>query len=422
MKLLHAVIVLFSVLIFSQMAHAKGDVNQRTYTAHDFIDLEIFPDWFQKSIVREKKVKKKSRLKIKQFNINKKVLGKVKLAEQDDDYWYYNIDIGTDSPVECFVLTSFDGPSNSMHAIVENSLSGVESLNKKKLSSKFNYAVGSGVTGSAPYLLLDTFYNLGEGNSKVTGILKALSAETDQSLQICMHNEVGYRETFFSVFESFISAFTENQESPEFFKSITQMTLNNIPVGYSLERFTTDKDGDIEILSQASMMIPVDNSSVSRSDTKKTSWSIADGALINAREYSVTNGVLASEFSIQYQDDKWQVKGQLQGKEINSEWQYNDWLLSDYGTYLGITNLNESDQNSAEYLMWLSEADPLSAQSVTISKLVDNPDANFKIKIGPIDMQFMTEDNGSFIRGSMQQGPVMLNLKRIFIKGEPTLP
>ena len=72
-------ITLFAFFSFTQVVTAQGTSSQKNYNVKDFVKLDALPKWFQKTMAREKKVKKKSSLKIEKFNVNKKVLGKVEL-------------------------------------------------------------------------------------------------------------------------------------------------------------------------------------------------------------------------------------------------------------------------------------------------------------------------------------------------------
>lgn len=413
-----AILVVGSV--FTQAANAKEPRSNSTYNSKELMSLDSFPSWFKDAMERETKVKKKSKFKLEEFNVNKKIAGKVKLIQEEEGYRYYNIDIGTDSPVECHVFKEFDGPANSLYSIIDNLLiEGLVTLNEKPLSSRQNYAIGSGVVAGTPYLLLDTLYILGEADKQVSGVLKGLTAETDQSLQVCIHNELGYRETFFSVFESFIEAMTENEENPEFLESILYVSFNDIPAGYTREKYATDDDGDIQITIDSSLIIPVDANSVSRLDSKSTSWSSVDGSLINESVYSIENSVLSSNLSLNFKDEQWHVEGQLQGKDVKYELAHTGWLLSSYGNYGVTEKLGKSEDDSADYMMWLHDADPSSALNVVFSKIFDNPNANYNLNMGPLKMQFMADERGIFKKGSIEQGPVSINLKQVFLKGQP---
>ena len=113
-------------------------LNVNTY-AKNLVNVDEFPKWFKDAYAREVQVKSESVLEIKKLGIEHKVKGDFQLIEKNNDSWYYNIDIGTGGPIECYIFTEFDGPANSLHGIINNSLKGIESLNKKSLSSTFNF-------------------------------------------------------------------------------------------------------------------------------------------------------------------------------------------------------------------------------------------------------------------------------------------
>ncbi|WP_371194471.1 hypothetical protein [Glaciecola sp. SC05] len=390
--------------------------------AVDFVNLKDFPEWFQESIAREVKLDKTSQLKLEQFNVDAEVIGAYTLADDSDGTWYYTIDIGTPAPVECYVFSEFDGPATSLYSVIDFGLSGAASIYDKALTSKNNYYLNTGVIGDTPFLALDTLYSLGEGSEKLSGVLKAMSAKTDQSLQICMHNEIGYRDSFRQVFESFVKAFTANQQNPEFFESLFKVSLNGIPMGYMQESYAKDADGDVYIVNNTALLIPVDASSIARTDTVSTSWARPDGSLINGSEYTLENGVVTSQFSILHGDEGWQVEGQMQGKAISAKLDHDGWLLSGFGSYLELEILRNAEATSGEFNMWAPSADPTSALPVVLRQIEGDENANFEVDMGALVMKFLADEKGVFRQGSLQQGPVSMNMELIYSKGEPSLP
>ncbi|MDT0594397.1 hypothetical protein [Glaciecola petra] len=411
MSFLRVVLVIFSLLTLNF-----------SVTAKILVELNEFPEWFQEAAARTIEVKSETLIEIENFNVKSKIKGKAELSSAEDGVWYYIIDIGTSSPVECYVFTTFDGPANSLHAIVEHSLGGVERLNDKKLASRFNYALDVGLVDDTPYMALDTLYNLTDGKETVAGVLKGLSARTNNSLQICIHNEIGYEEAFTGVFESFVGAFISSESNPEFFEVVYKLEANDMPIGYSLEKYSLDEDGDVYVQTQDAMIMPVDSQSVSRSDSVSTEYSQPDGSLINADTYSIENSVLSSQFSIQYIDEAWQVEGQLQGKELSQTLEYSDWLLSSFGSYLETVILQESKDTSAQYSIWVSEINPTAAMTLELSKLSDREDANIRVAMGPLKIDFLADSNGIFQEGSFGQGPMKMNMGLMYVKGLPKIP
>lgn len=391
--------------------------------AKDLIDINTFPEWFKNDMAREISVSQESQIKIESLGVDGKVLGNAVLADSGEGYWYYSINIGSGSPVECYSFTNFDGPANSLYAVIEVGLSGVEELNQKTLAGKYNMALDTGVIENTPYLLLDTLYTLdGENGERVTGLIKGLSAETEQSLQVCMHNELGYRDSFLSVFKSFVNLFQGQAPGNIFFEPVFKLSISDIPIGFGYESHTVDKDGDIKTHTRTSLLAPVDASNLSRTDGVDISWSTAEGVLINATTYSIENSQLLSRFDLTQSEEQWQVQGEMQGKPVSSVLEHKGELLSDYGSYLVSLELLGSEQGSVTQNMWVAEADPISATAVKISKVEDNDQANVKMDMGPFAVEFLADNQGILRKGSMIQGPVTLNIELMSVVGEPVLP
>ena len=390
-------------------------------SAKDLIDVSQFPAWFQEASQRDSVIETRSSISIPKYKVDSKVVGKFKLISDDNGVWYYNVDIGTDSPVECYVFEEFDGTSNSLKNVIEASIEAAAELNEKPFANKYNYAVDVGVIKDTPYLALDTFYSLGEGNQMVSGVLKAYSSQTQNTLQICVHNEIGYRKAFFSVFESFINAFVESESTESFFEVVYQMTINDLPVGYGLEKHSLDADGDVYSYIESSMMIPVDASNVSVTDSVETEWSSPTGSIINADQYVLENGRYTSQLALKPLEGKWKVTGELQGKTIDAFLTYEDWLLSSFGAYLASAYILTSEDSSLNYNAWVTEADPTTALPLTISKTSPETPNKLSMQIGPIKVDYVSSALGVFDEGSIRQGPVQVNIFKIYQRGEPSL-
>ena len=390
-------------------------------SAKDLIDLNDFPKWFQQAAQRELVLETSSSISIPKFKVDSEVIGEFSLISESDGVWYYNVNIGTDSPIECYVFEEFDGTSNSLKNVIEASIQGAAELNKKPFASKYNYALNVGVIGDTPYLSLDTLYSLGEGDQLVSGVLKAYSSQTQNSLQICVHNEIGYHKTFLNVFESFINAFVESESTESFFEVVYKMTLNDLPIGYGLEKHSLDVDGDVYSYIESSMMIPVDASNVSVTDSVETEWSSPTGSIINADQYVLENGQYTSQLALKPVEGKWKVTGELQGKTIDVFLAYEDWLLSAFGAYLASAHLLNAEAPSLDYNAWVTEADPTTALPLKISKTLPDTPNNLSMQMGPIKVDYVSSALGVFDQGTIRQGPVQINISKIYQRGEPRL-
>lgn len=393
------------------------------FSSHAF-SVELFsptelPTWFQKELKREKKVKKTSTLKFESLGIDSKIKGKITKEEASDTFRYYVIDIKTKAPVECYIFTEFDGAANSLYAMINAGLEGSATLNGKPLTAQFNQSLDSGIINATPYLSLNTLYKLGNDANSLLGTMKGLSARTHDSLQICIHNEIGYNKSFFSVFESFIHAAASGNKPDSFFEVVHQFTLNNIPVGYGREVFTKDNTGDIELFTDTSLMIPVDANTITRSDSVLKSWSKPNGNLINVYSSSIDNGAYDYLYTLKPNADNWVADGESQGKVQSYTLTHTGPILSNYGSYLKSAELLTSTNNTVEAPMWTPEFDPSSITTMKLNKITKNPDVNMEINMGPVLIKSLVDDNGIVKTGNMNMGSINMTIKTLYKKGQP---
>ncbi len=392
------------------------------YTGTQLVALDDFPDWFVEALANDVAIETRSSLVIESLGVDHQVLGNIALQDSDEDFLYYHVDIGTETPVECFVTTDYQGHANGFYDTINMTFDGIATHYEQPLSGRFNFAVDVGVVAGAPYLAHETMYTVGAGESAATGLLKAMSVEIGRSLQVCLHNEMGYRQAFRQVFESFVEGFAAADTSNAFFWSLYRIGFNGVPVGYGLDRYTQDSEGDVYAHVVTAFMMMAGDTAVVRSDSVGGSWSKTDGSLINGSEYNVENGAVVSEFAIGYKNKRWEVEGVMQGKPINAVLPHEGWILSQYGSYTETIDILNGDDSRGEYAMWTPVADPTNVLTVVFRELDDDPNANFEMDLGAMIMRADVDADGITRSGTMQQGPVTMSMELLDVQGKPALP
>lgn len=389
--------------------------------ATDYISAEQLPKWFNDAVKREMNVTETSAISLTDFPINGTVNGKWSDVEKADTYWYYTVNIGSDTPVECWAFQEYDGPANSLVNMMNYATNNIATVHNKALSSKFNYSLDASNIDDAVMLDYQVLYNLGEGSEKVSGLLKGLSAETASGLQICMHNEVGYRETFKEVFTSFVKALDSSTQSSPFFNSINSVEVNQQLVGLAAETFTKDADGDVEIREALTMILPVDASNVAATDTVTRSWSSPDGSLINAHTYSVENGQVSSTFSLSASEGIWEIEGEMQGKPVTMQLEYDGEFVSNFGSYLVVDALNDSEQDTTTYVTWSADTDPTSPTPTTMQKLGKQDGLlQYAADMAGFKVQYSSNEDLVMQSATMSMGPVSMKMAPLYVTGNPT--
>lgn len=389
--------------------------------AEDLVSAEQLPAWFAESLQDEKNVTLRSYLKINELDISKKVMGELEIAPAGENGWFIVNDIGTASPLDCYVLTDFDGPATSLYNVVEYGLQDAAQFNDKPLTGMRTFSVAHGLLSEVPFIALDTLYNLGEGEQMVTGILKSMSAPVGDNLLICMHNEIGFRNTFKTVFQTLVEALKTGITVKPFFRTIAEASINGKPVGYSLEAYYVDEFGDVRKERQTSMLTPNGPVALLRSDTGSYSWSDADGWLINASEYKVANGKLNYWLDIEATDSSWSLSGTLGDGDVSETLDYEGHILSEYGSHLVTFKQSQNGFNDRTYKMWLADQNPGDVSDVTMKAAEPEQDADFTVVTQGMTMLNKIDNTGVIKQSSATTIFGTIELKRVFLDGSPVI-
>ena len=78
--------------------------------------------------------------------------------------------------------------------------------------------------------------------------------------------------------------------------------------------------------------------------------------------------------------------------------------------------LDEAERVSFE--AWLPHADPTSFLTATIERLDGDGGNNARMLMGPIAMDVDMDNTGSVRSGSIQVGPALMTIERIFVDGK----
>lgn len=395
-----------------------------TALADDLVDLSDYPNWFKKDYKRDVKVSnRKNSLVIEELDVKTTVYGKPELASSEDGFWYFTYSIKkSETPIECFIYSDFDGAANGLQNLVDFTIDNTAENYKLSRKGTRILAIENGFIDTTPYLSTIVQYNLGNDKKSLAGTVKIMSARTGDTLQICIHNDIGFRNAFKKIGESFIAAIASAQQKEAFFRTAFEFLINGQSAGFAEEYMQIDADGDVFYRSLSTMMIAVDKSTFAMSDTVLDVYSRPDGSLINLYEYTVDNGVLSSDYDLRVKDSKWTLSGELQGKPLNVTLAHDSEITSPWGSYIYTKELLASDAKQKTFTMWMSDLDPTSVIDVSLEKTPENSNTNFKMSMGPISALMLIDENGISKAGKIEQGPITIDLNLMFVEGMPDIP
>ncbi|MFP5386098.1 MAG: hypothetical protein ACLGHN_08475 [Bacteriovoracia bacterium] len=241
----------------------------------------------------------------------------IKLFDEKVSYHYTSIDIGSQVPVECFIYSSQVNPALTLKSFSANALANEQIKGGVKERSITFF--GSGAIGNSPYLILNTSYKTGEEN---VGYLKSMIGIRQQGAVVCLHNEVGYNQTFIQRFAEVITtlSFSQMPEVKPLYSDIMLLMMENFPMGFVTNHVFEGKDKNKTWISRSSLLFPNPKMEVTTYDNTEFEITNEKGKLIQGR-YNLENDLKEShslEIN-QIKGKEYHVKGFHNHKYISSK-------------------------------------------------------------------------------------------------------
>ncbi len=384
--------------------------------------MDGWPDWIQKSMADESRKLKLRKVKFPDKSIQAKLPGKPAKAEAIENGWYLTSDIKAGSPLECYIFKTSSDIATMANEFAENSIAAVGENNRASVEDRSIYHVAAGEVAGFPYVALEWIYALNTGSESLIGFTKVRIANKGEVTYGCVHNYLGYRETFRQAFENFISNAKVDDPTPEpYYEEIATMNMADIGYGVVYTSFTIDEDGDTREYSFDAALVPVDEATLTYTDSVSLTFARPDGSIINALVADVENGELTNQLELQRNESgAWISSGTLQGKDIETE---IDGALSPASVSTTLTKTRElfaGDEPSTHLLMWIPSVDPTRFLDTRIVR--DDAEVARKgtIDVGPMQISGLFDEAGNMKSSTMTVGPVSIDMERVWSRGSLT--
>jgi len=383
--------------------------------------MDGWPDWLVEAMEAESRKLKNARMDIEagpySFELPKKTTG----PNAFDGGWYFESDIGSNTPVECYVMTNDIDLASFTTTMAQLNIDATVEANPGDLATLNLFTLDAGNLGGIPYFAVEWIYTVGEAPSAMVGFSKVLTATNGAITQACSHNTIGYRESFKQVFETFVQSL--QQPAPEtepYYEELGLQTLDNQPVGFTFSSYTLDADGDTRIETVTASLFPVGPDALASSDSTDVTWSTPDGLTINSLSASAENGELTTNLQLVRNDiGDWVVAGTFQGKELEEIIDGNIEPLTGVGEMQLARDLMAGDDTSIAYPVWTTDADPTRFLEASITRDDEETAGQVILTLGPLTMNGRLDEIGSLEYGAMQMGASQLIFERVWNRGTP---
>ncbi len=350
-----------------------------------------------------------------------KVLGR----ESYDGYDYVQLGVDSEFPIECYV---YDNEMNVAALLQELGDRFVTLLAEPFGGVLWRQiqAMGGGLAAGVPYLAAEWWYTAGAEESPQVGALKLATAGPQELGVVCSHGELGYRETFVAVVETLLGSLVRTRGAPSqpLFREVSLVTMQGLRVGYSETTIDVDDEGDFQYFTRQAMAIPVDETTLSATDSATSEWAGPDGLVINRTTVEAENGEITMNLSLlPLEADRWRVEGTFQGKELQASIAPSapsGALTGEFAILLAARDLLDkprADRQPVVLRQWQPDADPTAPTEVAIRPA--DGERSFVLDLSGIEVQVTTDEFGNPVRMEAVDGAMLI--ERVLHQGQAEL-
>lgn len=379
-----------------------------------------WPDWLNKAMAKENKRLKYKEVSTEDEQYSFRLAGKPGESGAFEGGYYWESDIKGEAVLECYIFTEPSDLAALASNLTELGIEAQAEANGGSVATRSVAHLDAGVINGAPFLAIEWVYTMGEAANALVGYSKVRAARNGDIIQACAHNFTGYRDTFAKAFEEFVnSAQQPASDMPVYYEEVALMRLGEQNIGVAHSAFRMDDEGDTQIITQTASIVPVAPGVISSDDATATSWSMADGRLINSYSASSQNGELSHNLQLRRDDeDNWQVTGEMQGKPITATIDSTLQPQSDIGQMQTAAALFAGEEQQATFLAWLPDADPTKMLEGSITRDDGDVAKQGTLTVGPLSMSARFDESGSVVSAGINIGAAVMTLERIWKNGE----
>ena len=325
-----------------------------------------------------------------------------------------DIPIGSESAVRCQVFSDTLDPGGTLSGVIKESGSRVE----------YRSIVPSGVQvlSGVPATFLETVYVTDTEGGKGAGGLKLAIQVREQESLLCLHDEVGYKQTFKDISTAFFSTFkVRNAPANEnTFTEVSKARLGDTDVGFAWTRVKPGQNpGEREYNCSNTTLIPTSPKDVIFEDSYEMFLYDRKNVLQTGTWVEGTGGEITLKVTIKrWADGKYAYEGEASGKPIKGVLPAPKGVL----TSLEIaTRLKKKLKAGAPFELVLPEyhpsIDPTALIDVTYKRQKGDPARQVVVTMSDRTMTTEVDDDGIAKTAWFQVGKHRLSIERLKSEG-----
>jgi hypothetical protein len=374
------------------------------------------PDFLQQALARETTLSDQYSVAAEDgfFSANVAGSGQPKITPHEG-FYQVTVPMATETPVECFVYHDAMDSAATLSRLIDQPLSDMPKTQVLKIDA--------GAFGQVPYLYQEQLYLT---EQKLAGVLKGIVVPFQSSLLACLHDTVGYSETFQKIAASFANTLVLRDEPREelVYEEVLLWQLRDMNVGYTVNRAVPDVEGRIRSTVETAVLFPRSASETMAHDEYNVTHEESNGDLISGRYAEAENGEIKMLISLdRVEAGGYRVEGTFQGKEINAPLQAVSGVAGPY--YQHREMVRAANPPSGEPRAMSVDAYVPSANPLQPIRFDVNPTGGrvgglpeYELLFSGLKATGVVDDKGQKYM-TVKMGPMKLQLSRTYVNNRP---
>jgi hypothetical protein len=337
--------------------------------------------------------------------------------EDNESSVQVTIPIGTESPVQCFVYKKPVDPGGTLLMVTREA--------SKKVDVRLFRLQEVSLLGDYPAVFLEAQYLTKTDKGQALGELKSMFFQHPVNPMLCLHDELGYNETFKRMTKGLASSLkiADMQVNPPKFIEVFIEKVGDQPTGFSSHVALPDKNGKSAYLSRSTSFIPRSESDLVIRDKASTEVWDAEGRLVEAAYADSESGKLSFSMSIKKTGPvEYSYKGKHEAKQLSGKFKTkNKRGLATNKMVAGLlaTELLSGKSNELKIEEYHAGVNPEAPVEVSY-KTESREKRLIKMKLGEMEALARSDDKGGLERVEIPVGNnVNVVEERVLVRGAP---
>jgi hypothetical protein len=365
---------------------------------------------------RELQALPKQPLQFQKLSAESEILGNATFEDNEASV-QVTIPIGTESPVQCFVYKKQVDTGGTLLMVTREAA--------KKVDVRLFKLQEVSLLGDYPAVFLEAQYLTKTAKGQALGELKSMFYQHPVSPMLCLHDELGYNETFKRMTKSLAASLkiADMQVNPPKFIEVFIEKVGGQPTGFSSHVALPDKSGKLTFRSRSTSFIPRSESDLVIRDKASTEVWDPDGKLVEAAYADSESGELSFSMSLKKVGPvEYSYKGKHEAKQISGKFKTkNKRGLATNKIVAGLLASELLSGKSNELKLEEYHAGVNPEAPVEVSYKTESKEKRLiKMKLGEMEALATSDDKGGLERVEIPVGNnVNVVEERVLVRGSP---